>query len=80
MDVEIEAGFQALGRGHQQLLTLGNRPADIIRQSTIGKRDVRSTFEDRDFGVFREAACPAAAEAPPATPPTITSFMSKTPE
>ena len=70
-NLDVEQIAEPLGRGHQQMAPVGDHPADVVRQSAVGERDVAAPLEDEDFGRFIHAAEPAAHEAPPATPPTI---------
>ena len=60
----VEEIAEPLGRGHQQLLPVGDHAADVIRQAAVGERDVAAPLEDEDFGVFIHAAEPRGARGP----------------
>jgi hypothetical protein len=62
-------------RGHQQFRFVGDSIANIVEQTPVRKRWIRSFMEHDNFGLFVEPAQPAAQEAPPATPPTINTLL-----
>ena len=77
--VELEAGPQPLRRGDEQLFPLGDLAANVVgspqlANDTSGPRSNRTISASSDRRRAR-----AAAEAPPATPPTMSSFMIETP-
>ena len=63
-DFDVEEIAEPLGRGHQQPLSIGDRPADVVRQAAVGERDVAAPLENEDFRPFIHAAEPCGARRP----------------
>ena len=59
--VQFEPLAEPLGRDDQQLAAIGDLAAEVVGQAAIGKRDVRSSLEEDDFGVFRKASRPGGS-------------------
>jgi hypothetical protein len=66
--LDIEYLLEILWRGQQQLASIRNLAADVIRQPTIGERNVLPLFEDDNLGRFIQ----------PPGPPTITILLTIT--
>ena len=77
--VELEAGPQALRRDDQQLVPFGDLAAEVVGQAAVGERHVRPPLEQDDLGVFRKTTGTGGCRCAPATPPTMSSFMSRPP-
>ena len=71
LDLNIEPLVKHLLRGHQQPALIRNDIADVIRQPAICEGHVRTAIEHDYFKRFISRRSRAAQEAPPATPPTI---------
>ncbi len=63
-DLDLEKVAEPLRRGDEKLPPIGDHAAEIIGQATVGEGDVAATLEDEDFGVFIQAAEPAATMRP----------------
>ena len=50
----LKRALQALGRLHQQVVLLDDFTTDKIRQSAVGKRDMRAALEHDDLAVLAE--------------------------
>ena len=49
---QIEIFPQLLWGLHQQLFPIGNHTADVVRQPTVGVRDVVVSLQHNNFGIF----------------------------
>lgn len=54
--VDVERLAQTLGRLQQQATPIGDDPADVVRQTAVGERDVVAPFEHDDLGCLVESA------------------------
>ena len=68
---DTEPGEEAFRRLQGQRCRVFDDTADIIGQAAIGIRNISGAFKNKDLRIL------AAAVAPPATPPTITTFIYK---
>ena len=64
-DLDVEKVAEPLGRGREELFSVGDHPAEVIRQTAIGERDVAAPLENEYFGVFIQAAKPCGARGAP---------------
>jgi hypothetical protein len=67
-DFDVEEIAESLGRGHQQVPSIGDRAADIVGQAAVGERDVAASLEDKDLRPFIHAAEPRRARRPTGHP------------
>ena len=74
-DIEPEPVEELLGSLEGQVLLLFDEPAYEVRQAAVGERDVTGAFEDDDVGAASRRRRRVAVDMPPATPPTITTFL-----
>ncbi len=51
-DVEVQIGGQARRCLDEQLVAVGDVPADVVRHAAVGEGHVRVTFQDHDVGVL----------------------------
>ena len=56
VDLQIEPGRHRLHILHQKLLALADHAADVVRQTTIGKRDVFPALKEYDLRVLVKTA------------------------
>ena len=64
-NLDVKQVAEPLGRGDQQLASVGDHAADVVRQPAVGEGDVAASLEDEDFGVFIHAAEPRGARGAP---------------
>jgi hypothetical protein len=43
---------ESFGAGHQQLLALGDRAGDVIRQAAVGKADIGTALDEDNLRSF----------------------------
>ena len=59
--IEAEARLQPALRLHEQIIAVGDHPADEIGQAAVGERDIRAPFEHHDLGALVHAPQPRRA-------------------
>ena len=62
--VHIEPAPETLRGLHEQIVPVGDHPADIVRQAAVGIGDILPLFEHDDFGLLRIPSDPGSGSRP----------------
>ena len=73
--IHREDRFKHLFGRHQETRLFFDRTTDMVRQSAVCIRNIRSALDHENFSLFIQPAQTRAHDAPPATPPTIITFI-----
>lgn len=75
LHVYMEPGEEAFRGLEDQIRPIGNHITDIVWQTTVGIGDIPRALKTTISACSFSLRIRAAAVAPPATPPTMTTFM-----